>query len=235
MTQTAAAPKMTALDALRNLGQKKPAPQSPALSAQNADPAIAGAKRDKNTVKLGFDPQFHERACYGAKLKAAMDRATSDFEIVQAELRDYGKGKRAVYNDAFKANVTTVCVPYPVEVPGGTETKYVQVICSNKFSVVKDMILNTEEALGDWTPRLFSKEVTKRLKPNAEELVRNLLSEMGLQGEELEASMGALFETDVRVSTREDFEQQAASAPPEVRAILDQAVTRSQPGLKFPG
>lgn len=235
MTQQAAAPKMSALDALRNLGQKKPAPQSPALSAQNSDPAIAGAKRDKNTVKLGFDPGFNERAAYGAVLKHALERATSDFEIIQSELRDYGKGKRGVYNDAFKANVTTVCVPFNVDTPAGPETKYVQVICSNKYSVVKDMILNNDEALGEWRDRLFTTEITKKLKPNAEELVRNLLSEMGLQGDELEASMGALFDTESKVSTREDFEQQSAAAPPEVRAILEQAVTRAQPGLKFPG
>lgn len=234
MTQaTVVSPKPSALDALRALGQKKPVATSPALSAQNADPAIAGAKRDKNTVKLGFDPGFSERAAYGAALKHALERATSDFEVAQAELRDYGKKKRAVYNDAFKANVTTVCVPFSVEVPGGHETRYVQVVCSNKYSVVKDMVLNNQAELGEWFGKLFTVETVKKLKPNAEELVRNLFSEMGLQGDDLEASMAALFDTEHKVSTKEDFEQASSLAPPEVKAILEQAVTRAQPGLKF--
>lgn len=234
MNQTPAT-KPSALDALRALANKKPAVQSPALSAQVADPAIAGAKRDKNTVKLGFDPSFSERAAQGAHLKAALERATADFEIIQSELRDYGKGKRAVYNEAFKTTITTVGVPYSVETPTGPETKYVQVICSNKYSVQRDMILNNGDTLGEWTEKLFTVEETKRLKPNAEELVRNLFAEMGLAGEELDAAMGSLFETDRKVSTKEDYEQESSKAPPHVKAILDQAVTRSQPGLKFPG
>jgi hypothetical protein len=47
--------------------------------------------------------------------------------------------------------------------------------------------------------------------------------------------MESLFDTEHKVKAKEDFEQQSAAAPPAVKAILDQAVTRAQPGLKFPG
>jgi hypothetical protein len=233
MENTAPALKSSALDALRALAQKKPTAQSPSLTAQVTDPAIAGAKRDKNTVKLGVDPSFTERAAYGSKLKAALERATSDFEVIQAELRDYGRDKRRVYNDTFKTSITTVQVPYSVETPEGPETKFVQVICSNKYSVQKDVVLNNQDSLGEWKDKLFQVDTTKKLKPNAEELIRGIFADLGMQGEELENAMGSLFETETKVSTREDFEQQEAQAPAEVRGILSQAVTRAQPGLKF--
>lgn len=223
----------SALDALRALANKKPAEHAPSLTIQVTDPAIAGAKRDKNTVKLGVDPAFHEKAAYGATLKAALERASSDFEVVQAELRDYGRDKRRLYNETYKTTVTTVGVPYSVETPEGPETKYVNVICSNKYSVQKEVVLNNTEALGDWQTRLFNIERTKRLKPNAEEHVRKLFIDLGLKGDELEAALDVLFETDTKVTTREDFEQQEAQAPVEIRTILSQAVTRAQPGLKF--
>ena len=223
----------SAIDALRNLAQKKPAPQAPSLTVQVTDPAIAGAKRDKATVKLGHDPNFHEKAAYGAKLKDALERAQADFEIVQADLRDYGRDKRKIYNDTYKANVTTVSVPYSVETPDGPDTKYVQVICSNKYSVAKDVVLNNRDALGEWSEKLFKFDVTKKLRPDAEGMIRNIFAELGLQGESLESAMEALFEVDTKVTTREDFEQQEAQAPDEIRTILTQAVSRAQPGLKF--
>jgi hypothetical protein len=225
--------QMSALDALRSLANKKPAAQAPGLTIQVTDPAIAGAKRDKNTVKLGNDPKFSERAAYGAKLRAALDQAETDFEVVQAELRDYGREKRRAYNDTFKTVVTTVGVPYSVETPEGPETRYVNVICSNKYSIQKDIILNNQSTLGEWTDRLFTIETTKKLKPNAEELIRNVFRELGMEGEALEGAMSSLFETDFKVSTKEDFEQQEGRAPDAVRSLLSQAVTRSSPGLKF--
>lgn len=228
-----AVPAKSAIGTLLSISQKKPTVMSPALSAQSADPAIAGAKRDKNTVKLGFDPGFTERAAQAATIKAALERAESDFEIVQAELRDYGKEKRALYNDAFKTVVTTVCVPYSVETPTGPETKYIQVVCSNKYSCQKDMLFNNTDTLGDWMDRLFNVEESKELKPNAEELIRNILVEAGLSEENLESAMESLFETKRKISTRDNYEQESVKAPDHVKAILDQAVTRAQPGLKF--
>lgn len=224
---------MSALDALRNLAQKKPAAQAPGLTIQVTDPAIAGAKRDKNTVKLGHDPNFSDRAAYGAKLKAAMEQATSDFEVVQAELRDYGRDKRRAYNETFKTVITTVGVPYSVETPEGQESRYVNVICSNKYSIQKDIVLNNQQTLGDWMDRLFAVETTKKLKPDAEGLIRNVFQELGMEGEALEGAMNSLFETDHKVTTKEDFEQQESKAPDAVRSLLSQAVTRSSPGLKF--
>lgn len=225
--------KSSSFDALRALAAKKPTAQSPSLTAQVTDPAISGAKRDKNTVKLGHDPDFHERAAYGAKLKAALERATTDFEIVQSELRDYGRDKRKVYNDTFKTSITTVQVPYSVETPEGPETKFVQVICTNKYSVQRDVVLNNLDAIGTWADRLFQTDTVKKLKPNAEELLRGIFGDLGLEGAELESAMESLFETEVKVTTKDDYEVQEAKAPEEVRSILSQAVTRAQPGLKF--
>lgn len=223
----------TAIDNLRNLADKKPAPQTPSLTVQVTDPAIAGAKRDKATVKLGTDPEFQEKAAYGAKLKEALERAQSDFEIIQSELRDYGKSKRKLYNETFKANVTTVGVPYQVETPEGPDTKYVQVICSNKYSVARDVVLNNQDVLGDWSQKLFKWERTKKLRENSEQMIRDILAEQGLQGETLENAMNLLFEVETKITAREDYEQQEASAPEEIRTLLSQAVTRAQPGLKF--
>jgi hypothetical protein len=226
--------KPSALDALKGLA-KKAAPPSSAIAAQVNDPAIAGAKRDKNTVKLGFDPTIAQTAERAANLKEALERAEAEFKVDQAQMRDYGIGKRGLYNDTFKCEVTTVCVPYLVDVPGGVqETKYVQVICSSKYSVNKDIILGNREAFGGSFDRLFKVETTKSLKPNAEELIRGVFAEIGLQGEDLEGAIAQLFETTEKVSVAEGFERESKTLPAEVRVILDQSVTKAQPALKFP-
>ncbi len=224
--------KVSAVDTLKALSAKKPAPAS-ALSTQINDPAIAGAKKTGTTVTLGFDPAIADRAKYCAELKIAVENAVSEFEVAQGEMRDYGINKRALYNSTFKANMTTMKVPYTITTPTGPETKTVAVICSNKYSVQKDVVLNNKEALGESYPRLFVEEVTTKLKPNAEELIRGILKEVGLDDEQVETSMGNLFETDTKVKTAENFEQEAAKLPDDVQALLKQAVTRSQPGLKF--
>lgn len=238
------AQQSSALAALKALAQKKPAPAgSPAASlvTESNDPAIAGAQRSKNTVTLGTDPSIEDAARECAELKAALDRAEAQFKVRQAELREYGAAKRDKYNDTFKCNVTTVAVPFTVEVPSdaesatpGREKRLVQVICSNKYSVAADTVLGLEKDLGDLFPKLFHKEEEKLLKPNAEELIRNLLTELGISGEELETSMGALFETKTKVSTTEGYEQEIKSAPEDVQSVLSQAVKRAAPGLKFP-
>jgi hypothetical protein len=236
--------KPSALDNLRALSAKKPTSTTSPLSIQTNDPAIAGATRDKgsksSTVKLGFDPSVAEKAAYAAGLKAALEKAEADFEISQAEMRDYGKDKRDVYNDTFKSNVTTVCVPYTIEVPNdqnsdtpGRETRYVQVICTNRYSVQVETVLNNRETLGDLYEKLFVEEHTKILKPNAESLIRDLLGEMGLKGDELENSMQTLFDEKVKVSTQEHYETEVKKASDEIRALLAQAVTKVSPGLKF--
>jgi hypothetical protein len=235
--------KVSALDKLKALSSKKPADVPTAnLAGDLGDPAIAHAKRNKNTVTLGLDPGIEEDAKVCAALKDAMDTAKAQFEVFQAKLRDYGSGKRVKYNDAFKANVTTVQVPFTVEVADGDgmaetpgrEQKVVQVICSNKYSVAADTVLQLRKDMAeDAFGRLFKVEESKILKPNAEDLVRELLAEMGIEGEELDNAMDRLFETKVKVSTAQDYEQEIKKADGPVQAILEQAVVRQQPGLKF--
>ena len=235
--------KPSALDTLRALGAKKTAPAEVALSSRMSDPAIAGArpaKGSKSTVLLGFDPDFADKARHAADLKDALDRATADFVVLQADARDYGKKKRSLYNEAFKTDITTVSVPYTVMVPGdqadgavATETRYMKVICSNKYSVSGESVLANKDAFGDSFDRLFLVEETKSLKPNAEELVRGLLVENGIDGEELDNAMSSLFETKVKVSTRDTFESEEAKLAPELRSVLSQTVKRAEPGLKF--
>lgn len=229
------AAKPSALDALKALSQKKPAP-SAAISVQINDPAIAGATRGKGSssvVTLGLDPAFAPSASQCAGLKEALERAEQEFKVLQSEMRDYGASKRGLYNDTFKSNVTTVKVPYEVETPGGKELQYISVICSNKYSVQKDIVLGNKEALGEAYPRLFVEETTKALKPNAEELIRGILKEVGLGPEEVETSMENLFETTTKVATTENYETEAKKLPDDLKTILGQAVTRAAPGLKF--
>lgn len=229
--------KPSALDALKALSQKKAAPSSGfAISTTNSDPAIAGAKIGKgssNVVTLGFDPSFAEKARQCAALKSALEQAEAEFKVLQGETRDYGAGKRGLYNETFKSNVTTVKVPFEVETPTGKETQTISVVCSNKYSVAKDIVLGHKDVLGTFYERLFVEEHTKALKPNAEELIRGILSEIGLKPEEVEASMDNLFEETVKVTTTEGFESESKKVPEELKVILDQACTRSSPGLKF--
>jgi hypothetical protein len=230
--------KPSALASLKALSQKKPAPAAAALSTQVNDPAIAGATMgkgaSKNVVTLGFDPAFAEKASTCAGLKEALERAKVEFEVLQAETRDYGKSKRELYNETYKANITTVKVPFEVDVPGGgKEKQYISVVCSNKYSVQQDIILGNKETLGELFPRLFVETTTKSLKPNAEELIRGILKEVGLGDEEVETSMQNLFDTTTKVTTTDTYEQESAKAPAPVKAILEQAVTRSAPSLRF--
>lgn len=240
----AAAP--SALEALKALAKKEKAPAGSVASklvTDTNDPAIAGAKRGKSktTVTLGLDPSFTDKAREAAQLKEALVSAQAAFKALEGEVREYGAGKRDKYNEAFKCDLTTVEVPYLVEVPvqdgsdtPGREQRVVQVICSNKYSVAQDTVLGIEEDLGDLFPRLFDKKEEKVLKPNAEELIRNLLGELGIQGDELENSMAALFETNVSVSATKDYEKEIKKAPEDVQSVLSQAVKRAAPGLKFP-
>lgn len=232
---TAVATKPSALDLLKGLTKKATtSAPTPGVSNNFTDPAIAGARRDKNTVKLGYDAKITHIAAGCAGLRAALDRAEAEFVINQGTMRDYGREKRALYNDAYKCEVTTACVPYEIDTPQGKETKYVQVICTNKYSVAVDTILGNKDAIGDSFDRLFIEETKKTLKPNAEELIRGIFEQVGLTGDDLEAAMTQLLESKTTVKTRENYEQEAKKAPPAVQAILEQAVTRSQPALKFP-
>lgn len=226
--------KPSALDALKALAGKKPVAGNSAIAVQMNDPAIAGSKRNKNTVTLGVDPDFTNKARHAAELKKALDEATAAFTILQGEVRDYGRGKRGKFNDTFKADITTVCIPYTVESTDGPEQKLVQVVCQNKYSVNKETVLNNRSEFGENFDRLFAIEETKSLKPNAEELIRSVFAEAGLEQEALESAMDSLFETVTKVSTKENFEQESKKVSDVLKSILDVSVTRAQPSLKFP-
>lgn len=226
----------SALDALRALGQKKPAPAgSPTIVMSLTDPAIQGASKSGSTVKLGFDPAFAESAKHCAQLNEALVQAQSEFGVLQSQVRDYGAKKRVMYNDLFKSDAVTVNVPYTVDAgPGQSQTKYVQVICTNKYSVQQDVIKNNKVEIGEFYGRLFEETETRTLKPNAEELIRNLLSEMGIVGEALDTTMDNLRDVSVSVKAKADYEKEARAVPEAIKTILDQGVKRQQPGLKFP-
>lgn len=230
----------SALDTLKKLASKKAVEgnAAAALTTQLQDPALAGAKRDKNVVRLGEDAAIAAKAKEAAELKAALEEAEARFSMVQTDMRAYGAEKRELYNDTFKADVTTVAVPFRTEVPGGPgeETKYVSVVCTNRYTVQKDAALGLLEA-AVLTQRdfdaLFVVETTKKLKANAEELVRGLLGELGMVGDDLENAMLTLFDTEVKVSAAKDYEKRIKEVDPDKRQLLAQAVKRVEPALKF--
>lgn len=249
---TTAAPavpaKPSALAALKALTKKpEPGAAPPVVSSLN-DPAIVGAVRDKrgNTVKLGYDPNFARKARNTALLHNALEQAEADFAVFQGEARDYGLAKRGIYNTEFRTSITTVCVPYPEHViedddgtfrpAPGSDMKWVQVICTNRWSVNGDMVVANRDRIGeDNFERLFKVEVTRALKPNAEELFRGLLIELGAAEEgTVDELMAQLFDSKTKVSTQEGYEAEAARLPAPIQEVLKQMVTRAQPGLKFP-
>jgi len=236
----------SALDTLKKLASKKAVDDSAAASAlttQLQDPALAGAHRDKNVVKLGFDPAIASKAQEAAELKAALEEAEARFAMVQVDMRKYGADKRNLYNDTFKADVTTVAVPYSVEVPAcedsatpGRETRFVSVVSTNRYTCQKETVLQLRDSATipatDFS-KLFVVEETKKLKPNAEELVRGILTEAGMVGDDLESAMLTLFDTEVKVSASKDYEKRIKEVDDATRTLLSQCVKRVEPALKF--
>ncbi len=209
------------------------------------DPAIVGAVRkgkSSSVVTLGSDPSVSKDAKAIADIKSRMDDLAADFKVKQEVLRTYGSQKRELYNDVFRTDITTVNIPYSVEVPPaddsstpGYETKFVQVTCANKYTVAKDPILEGRETvLGKWFDTLFVKDTKKVLRQNAEDLFRQILIDQGLVDDVLEKAMSALFEEEVSVATVEAYESLEKTAPDHVRQFLSQSVTRNQPSIKFP-
>lgn len=245
-TQPEAPKAPSAMDALKAALTDKPATSVPqgGLLSSVSDPAIAGATRKgkSGVVKLGLDPKILENASEAASLAGEIKKLTALFSVRQSAMRDYGADKRKAYNKIFRTDATTVDVPYTVEVPKdensdtpGRETRYVQVVCQNRYSVSKDPILaGKDTVLGPWFDKLFLTDKTKTLRPNAEELFRNILTENGILGENLEKAMQLLFEEKTEVKTVEAFEALEQEAPEAVRTFLSQSVTRVQPSLKFP-
>jgi hypothetical protein len=226
-------------------------PVSPTLApsevtdlAAMQDPTIRDAKRLKSTVTLGFDTEFSNRVEHGFNLSSAMKAAKEAFTTIESELREYGKTKRSVFNRVFKADITTVKVPFYFDEPTGevkadgtpatTRTlQYLHVICSNKYSVAKDAVLGMRKDLGDAFGKLFVVESSKTLKPNAEELFKSILGELGLDEAAVAKSMEVLFDTNETVTTTDDYEKEHAKLEENVRLVLDQSVVRQNPGLKY--
>lgn len=229
----------SALETLLALSTNSPPPKGSATIVQSlSDPALQGATKKGSVVQLGLDPEFTPRAKHCADLNEALKNAETAFSVLQTELRDYGAEKRERYNDLFNADAITVCVPYEVDSPGqpnGKEKKFVQVICTNKYSVQQDVIKGSKEALGEHYDRLFEETTTRTLKPNAEELLRNLFLELKVPADRVDATLDSLRDVNVSVKTKADYEKQSKHVPEAVKTILDQGVKRQQPGLKFQG
>lgn len=215
----------SAIEALKAMGVFKLV--APATANVVQDPALAGAQREKNVVRLGEDPAIREKAEYAAQMKAALEKAQSDFEKVQGEIREYGKSKRDAFNDHFRTNISTVAIPY-------AEDRAVQVICANRYSVKKDIILNNQDSLGSTMNDLFTVETTRRLRPDGEDLLRRLLVEVGVDPSSVDTVIGQITEVETKVSTVEDYEQKAKLVTNTgVQEILAQGVSRAAPALKF--
>jgi hypothetical protein len=230
-----------ALAELLALTAPMPAASTLASSTPEADsPAIREATLTNHVVTLGLDPAFTGKAARAAKLNALLRDAAQVFATSQAELRTYGKAMRDAYNGAMRCDVTTVNVPYYVKVPKdptsetpGRKLEHVQVICTSRYSVAKDVVLKMEKELGEAFQKLFVKGESRYLRPNVEGLVKQILKDLGVPEERIEPTMGVLFTTDVTVAAHANYEAEHKRLPEKTRAILDQAVVRQQPGLKF--
>lgn len=217
--------------------------ESSTSPAEANDPAIQGATQTKNTVTLGLDPKFTRTAARAAKLNAVLRSAAEMFASIQVELRAYGKAKRDAYNERWLRDITTVNIPYYVKVPKdddpasetpGRRLEHVQVICTSRYTVIKDTVLRLERELGDAFQKLFVKGERKVLKGNVEGLVKQILKEVGVPDERIASTMAVLFETQVSVAATPDYEAEHKKLPEKTRLILDQAVVRQQPSLRFP-
>jgi hypothetical protein len=109
----------------------------------------------------------------------------------------------------------------------------VQVICTSRYSVTKEVVLKMEKELGETFAKLFVKGEHKSLRPNVEGLVKQILKDLGVPEERIEPTMAVLFATDVTVAAHPNYEVEHKRLPEKTRMILDQAVVRQQPGLKF--
>jgi hypothetical protein len=235
-------PKSSTLAELLALTAQQPVTAESSPTVEGCDPAIQGATQNKNTVTLGLDPKFTRTAARAAKLNAVLKSAAEMFANIQVELRAYGKAKRDAYNELWLRDITTVNIPYYVKVPKddpesetpGRRLEHVQVICTSRYSVIKDTVLRLERELGDAFQKLFVKAEQKVLKRNVEPLVKQILKEVGVPEERIAPTMAVLFETQVSVSARPDYETEHKKLPEKTRLILDQAVVRQQPSLRFP-
>ena len=229
----------TAISALKALAKNEKATDLADVTTLG-DPSLNGAKRVKNAVELNPDPEIEESAAKAAILKAELDKKDAEYKILQAVLRDYGAKKRVLFNRVYKTDVTTVSVPYRVEVPidpnsetPGVETQRVQVICTNKYSVAQDSVKELKPSLGANYGRLFVEETEKVLKSDGEAMIRKVFEELGLNSDEVDTVMEQFFDVTVTVKTTDSYEKEFDKLPENVRDVLNHSVTRVQPGIKF--
>jgi hypothetical protein len=196
------------------------------------DGVVRNATRNRGVVTLGHDSSIQLRARCCAQLKQALINAQMAFDSVQSDLKEYGKQKRDEYNEAFRSNVVTVNVPY---ISSSGNPQFIQVTCTNRYTIDSVVVLNMEKEMdSDLFERLFTKEVKKVLKPNAEQVLRELLSEFGLKDDALNNAFDSLFDTEIEVSTTSVYEDEIKKAPEEVQKTLAPSVVRVEPSLKFP-
>ena len=231
--------KATGRNAVRALKQmiKDQSAAAPIPVISTDDPAILGATRKGKTkvVQLGFDPTIASDVVVCVDLKGALETAQDQYAALQTKVRDYGKAKH-------DADTTTVCIPYKVEVPldeesetPGFETRYVQVVCSNSYTVASKTALANKTALGtELYGKLFTEKTDDVLKPNAAELIKGILLAAGIKAADLGKAMESLFDTVTSVKVSENYVVEAAKAPETAQAILAQIVTRAAPSLRFP-
>ncbi|MFA5202839.1 MAG: hypothetical protein WC708_00285 [Lentisphaeria bacterium] len=238
--------KTTGRNAVRALKQliKDQSTTAPVPVISTDDPAILGAARKGKTkvVQLGFDPTIANDVVICVDLKGALETAQEQYAALQVKVRDYGKAKHDAYNTAFNADTTTVCIPYKAEVPfdeesetPGFETRYVQVVCSNNYTVASKTALANKTALGtELYGKLFTEKTDEVLKPNAVELIKGILLAAGIKAADLDKAMESLFDKVTSVKVSENYSAEAAKAPETAKAILAQIVTRAAPSLRFP-
>lgn len=230
----------TAISALKALAKNEKATDLADVTTLG-DPSLNGAKRVKNAVELNPDPEIEESAAKAAILKAELDKKDAEYKILQAVLRDYGAKKRVLFNRVYKTDVTTVSVPYRVEVPidpnsetPGVETQRVQVICTNKYTVAQDSVKELKPSLGANYGRLFVEETEKVLKSDGEAMIRKVFEELGLSPNEVDSVMGQFFDVTVTVKAADSYEKEFNKLPENVQDVLNHSVTRVQPAIKFP-
>ena len=220
-----------ALEAIRALSLKRSMEAAAAVeSPVSEDPVILGARREKNVVILGSNDAMAEAAACGSELKDAISQSQEAFDMIAGDLRRYAKEKREAYNKAYSADISTVGVPY---VDSNGLPAIVNITVADRYSVQKDVVLNNRDTFGPMFDRLFKVEESKKLKPNAEALIRGVFSDLGLTGEDLENTMNNLLETEVKVSVQKDFEKTSKMCTPNQKAVLDQTVAQAQPAVKF--
>jgi hypothetical protein len=223
----------SAVDTLKKLASQNEK-TSNAISTHSKDPALSGAIRDKNVLRLGIDPDIEDKAREAADLKLALADAEARFAIVQKEIRQYGSDKRQSYNETFKTCVTSVSVPYSTgEFENGQPgVKHVTVVFTNRHTVNPD-VANHKPSLGPAFDRLFVEKRSKTLKPNAEHLMRGLLGELGLSEKDVDQAMQVLFDERVSIATSKNYESEEQKLPDELKAILSQFVRKTSPSIRF--